>query len=244
MRAVAFLLLNFKQLPFDSDNNCCVCVCVRHHRGVPVCVGVCVWLCVCGSCTKWLQYKNLHSKLRNNANIKSNKLALPLQMKIAIIACLSLALSSSFSFIPLVNYGFLLLNWQVHQWLQHNMQTDADVELASGGEGGLRMNTISIWERWRRFRCRRRFKLITPMHMQQQQQQLVKEAAWQGTLAPLCRLFTRTHRAGRERTAKVVRLPRVKMLRDVAACWGNIRCRLATVKSHQQRATTATMMLC
>lgn len=62
------------------------------------------------------------------------------------------------------------------------MQTDADVELASSGKGGgLRMNTISIWERWRRFRCRRRFKLITPMHTQKQQQQreqqLVKEAA-------------------------------------------------------------------
>lgn len=53
-------------------------------------VYVCVWLCVCGSCTKWLQYKNLHSKLRNNANIKSNKLALPLQMKIAINVCLAL----------------------------------------------------------------------------------------------------------------------------------------------------------
>lgn len=78
-----------------------------------------------------------------------------------------------------------------------------------------RMNTISIWERWQRIRCRRRFKLITPMHMQQQQQQLVKEAAWQGThlrhSANCSHAHTHTHTSRhrkrhreRERTAKVL----------------------------------------
>lgn len=88
------------------------------------------------------------------------------------------------------------------------MQTDADVEQASGGEEH-GWAQLAYGKRWRRIRCRRRFKLITPMHMQkqQQQQQLVKEAAWQGTLVPLCQLFTRRHkqsRRQRKRTAKVV----------------------------------------
>lgn len=109
------------------------------------------------------------------------------------------------------------------------------------------MSTISIWEKMAAHPLPTPFQInYANAHAKTTTAISERSSMTRHTCAtlPIVHTQTQTEPQTEEEDRKSCALPRAKMLPVVAACWGNIRCRLATVKSHQQRATTTTMMLC